>query len=433
MTGRKRIVIIGAGFAGLYAARGLAKQDVDVLLIDRNNFHTFTPLLYQVATCALDPSAIAYPVRSIFRDRDNIQFMLGEVVSIDRQGRSVEVRTNGHLRREAYDYLLLAAGSVTHYFGQETLAEHAFELKTLRDAVGLRHHILRLFEKAIWAEQESERRAMTTLVVVGGGPTGLETAGALYELYNHVLKLEYGERQDLSARVVLVEARDDLLAVYPEKLREAARRQLESLGVEVLTGAVVAEIAADHIRLRDGRIIPTHTVVWSAGVCGASLAGLLDVPLQPDGRIPVEPTLQVKGCEDVYAAGDIAYLQGPDGQPYPMLIPVAKQQGILVARNILAQLSGRPPGDFRYVDRGIMATIGRSRAVAWIFYRFQLTGFLAWMAWLWLHLVMLMGFRNRMSVFLNWAWNYITYDRSVRIILYEQRLTEPEKQPAERE
>jgi NADH dehydrogenase len=417
MTRQPRIIIIGAGFGGLYAARTLAGKPVDVLLIDRNNFHTFTPLLYQVATCGLDPSEIAYPVRSIFRKTGNIRFLLGEVTGIDFDLRQITVRTNGQTRQESYDYLIVAAGSVTNYYGDQQLEQNAFGLKSLRDAVDLRNHILRAFEKAAWTDDPAYCEALSTLVVVGGGPTGLETAGALYELYNFVLKHEFSAAHHLQARVILVEAANHLLAPYPERLRESAFKQLESLGVEVILGDSVDSVADDHITLSSGRVLPTCTLVWSAGVKGAPIVDILDVPLQRGGRVPIEPTLEIIGRERVYAVGDIAYLEDAKKQPYPMLIPVAKQQGILAAKNILNHIEGNQPAAFHYSDRGIMATIGRSRAVAWIFYRVQLTGHLAWLAWLFLHLVTLLGFRNRASVFLSWVWNYLTFDRSVRIIL----------------
>jgi len=414
---RPRVVIIGAGFAGLYAAKTLASHNVEIILIDRNNFHTFSPLLYQVATCALDPSAIAYPVRSIFRHRDNVHFMLGEVVSINTDNHQVEVRTNGQTHTESYDSLIVAAGSVTNHYGQQSIETNSFGLKDLDDAVRLRHHILRLFEKAAWTDDQDYKSALMTMVVVGGGPTGLETAGALFELYNHVLKQEYDDWHDLKAKVILLEATDKLLAPYPESLQEEAKKQLESVGVEVMLGAMVESVAVDHVKLKDGQIIPTHTLVWSAGVKANPLVDMLNLELQRAGRIPIEPTIQVEGYDNVYAAGDLAYLEDENGQPYPMLIPAAKQQGILAAKNIIRQMKGESLETFKYIDRGIMATIGRSRAVAYIYNRIPMTGWLAWMAWLWLHLVMLMGFRNRISVFVNWVWNYWTYDRSVRLIL----------------
>lgn len=419
---RPKVIIIGAGFGGLFAAWELANKPVDVLLVDRNNFHTFTPLLYQVATSALDPSEIASPVRSIFRGVDNIHFLLAEVTAIHPQERKVFLKSNSHQREEPYDYLILATGSIPSYFGNEDFREHAFELRTLEDAVRLRNHILKRLERAAWSEADVERqKALATIVVVGGGPTGLETAGAVYELYNHVLGKEFQAYPNLRAHVVLVESLPHLLTPYPERLREAALKQIQSLGVEVILGNPVQEVAADHVTLKDGTVLPTYTLVWSAGVKGSPVAEMLNVPLEKNGTVPIEPSAQVKGLERVYAVGDMAHLLDPKGQPYAMVIPVAKQQGILAAKNILRHINSEKPKPFKYVDRGIMATIGRRRAVAWLFYKIQLTGFLAWMVWLGLHIVTLIGFRNRLNVFVNWVWNYLTYDRSVRIILEPQK------------
>lgn len=415
------IVIIGAGFGGLYAARALANQPVSVTLIDRQNFHTFTPLLYQVATCGLDPSGIAYPVRTIFRGARNIRFLLGEVTGINTSEKQVSVNTENGEQNLFYDELILAAGSVTNFFGNNTLEANGFGLKSLHDAVVLRNHILRLFEQAAWTQDADERNALTTLVVVGGGPTGLETAGALFELYHYVLKEEYARPPVSGPRVILIEAMDHLLDPFPAALQASALKQLQSLGVEVILGTQVESLKEDRVHLKDGREIRTHTLVWAAGVKASPLAEMLHVPLQRAGRVPVTPTLQTKGIEHVYIVGDMAYLEDEKGKPYPMLIPVAKQQGMLVAHNLLAKLKGSEAKSFSYQDRGIMATVGRSRAVAWIYYRVMMTGYLAWLAWLVLHLVWLLGFRNRLSVFVNWVWNYFTYDRSVRIILDQSR------------
>jgi NADH dehydrogenase len=415
--GQPHIVIIGAGFGGLYAARALANHPVGVTLIDRHNFHTFSPLLYQVATCGLDPSGIAYPIRSIFRGANNIRFLLGEVSNIDTTERCVDINTESGSRRISYDHLILAAGSVTNFFGNSSLQAYGFGLKSLSDAVVLRNHILKLFEQAAWVSDPNLRNALTTLVVVGGGPTGLETAGALFELYQYILKEEYAKPPVAGPRVILIEAQNHLLDPFPSSLQDSALKQLQSLGVEVLLGALVGTVQENQVILKDGRVIPTHTLVWAAGVKASPLAEMLHVPLQRAGRVPVSNTLEVIGLQQVYVIGDMAYLEDETGKPYPMLIPVAKQQGLRVARNLLAQPSGRTVQPFTYRDRGIMATIGRSRAVAWIYYRVKMTGYLAWLAWLVLHLVWLLGFRNRLSVFVNWVWNYFTYDRSVRIIL----------------
>ncbi len=414
---RPRVIIIGAGFGGLYAARTLSNQSVDVLLIDRHNYHTFTPLLYQVATSGLEPEQIAYPVRGIFHHAPNIRFLLGTVTTIDTINRRVIVEAAGGPREEAYDALIVAGGSVTNTFGNADLERYAFGLKDLDEAIALRQHILTLFERAVWEEDEAQRQALLTIVVVGGGPTGMETAGAMLELYRHVLRKDYSSMGDLQARVILVEASDRLLAPYPPNLRDSAYEQLQSLGVEILLNNPVEQVSADQITLKDGTVIPTNTLIWAAGVKASPLAALLPVPLVRGGRVPVQPTLEVTGLQDVYVIGDMMALDDAAGRPYPMLAPVAKEGGILAARNILARLAGQPQMPFRYNDRGTMATIGRNRAVAWVFNRIPLTGVLAWLAWLALHLVTLLGVRNRLGVLLNWAWNYVTYDRSVRVIL----------------
>lgn len=414
----KRVIVIGAGFGGLAVANQLKRRrEFEVLLIDRNNYHTFTPLLYQVATAALDPSEIAYPIRGIFRRSARVSFLLGEVTNVLTAEQVVEVSAMGRTYRERYDYLVIAAGSVTNTYGKADLSRFSFGLKDLEDSVTLRNHILTLFERAAWSTNSREREALTTLVVVGGGPTGLETAGALYELYNHVLSKEYNRVNAIKARVVLVEASNRLLAPYPERLQTAAHRQLEGLGVEVILGNKVTQVTEDAVYLENGEVIYTYTLVWAAGVKGAGIAEQLGVPLQSGSRIPVTPTLAVKGLDQVYAIGDIAYLETESGEPYAQMIPVAQQQGKQAAKNIVHHLNGAEQKDFHYFDKGIMATIGRRRAVAWPFYRVQLTGYFAWIAWLALHLVTLMGFRNRVNVFINWVWNYFTYDRSVRLIL----------------
>lgn len=427
MAQKPHIVIIGAGFGGLIVTKHLATVDVEITLIDRNNFHTFTPLLYQVATCALDPSSVALPVRSIFRDRNNVHFLLGEVTDINTQAQTVTVKTGEITTEKHYDKLVIAVGSVTNFFGNEEAEKIAFELKSLQDAVRLRHHILRCFERAAWSNDERERGSLATLVALGGGPVGLETAGALHELYNDVLKSEYDDRApQLRARVLLLEATDKLLPNYPEGLQKSAERQLESLGVEVIFNAMVTEVHPDRVVLKDGRVIQTHTVVWSAGVKASPLVEKLGVPLdEKSRRLPITPTLKVKGLDHVFAIGDVVHLPNDKGQPYPMLIPPAMQQGKVAAFNILREIDGLPLETFVYNDRGTMATIGRRRAVAWLYYKVQLSGFIAWVVWLVFHLISLLGFRNRIQTFVSWTWNYFTYDRSVRIILDTEVDTAP--------
>lgn len=415
---RPKVIIVGAGFGGLNAARALNGQPVDVLVIDRNNYHTFTPLLYQVATCGLDPSDIAYPVRGIFRRQTNIRFLLGSVTGIDTDQRSVTISAEGDTRIESYDYLILATGSVTTYFGNVNVQRVAFEVKDLSGSVRLRNHVLKLLERAAWTDDAELRRALTTMVVVGGGPTGLETAGALTELYNFVVRREYPHIANLEAKVILIEATDRLLAPYPERLRDAAASQLSSMGVEIRFGAFVADADEARVILKDGSVIPAYTLIWAAGVEASPVVKMLNVPLERGGRVPVNADLSVRGLTRVFAVGDIAHLiDTRTGAPHPQMIPVAIQQAKLAAKNVMADLWSKPLSTFTYFDKGIMATIGRRRAVAYPFNRIQLTGYFAWITWLGLHLIWLLGFRNRLQVLLNWIWNYMTYDRSVRLIL----------------
>lgn len=420
MEKRNKIIIVGAGFGGLFSAKTLAGKDIDVILIDKHNYHTFTPLLYQVATCALDPSEIAYPIRAIFRKFPNVKTLLGEVVELDPGGKNISVEIDGMLQRLEYDYLILAGGSQSNYFGNDQFSSHTYDLKSLSDAVELRNHVLRSFEKAIWASEPEEREALLTFVVIGGGPTGIETAGALYELYNHVLSKEFQEH-DLQARVIIVEMAPYVLGTYPHQLRKKAVAQLKTLGITLEFENPVVAVEEDQVVLQDGKQIPTSTVVWSVGVKGASLGNLLNVEMKPGNRIPVDGHMRVRGFENIFAVGDMTYIESPGGVPYPQMIPVAQQQAELAASNILAEIKGNTLDKFSYRDRGIMATIGRSRAVAWLFNRFQIAGFLAWLVWLFFHLISLVGFRNRISVLLSWIWNYLTYDRSVRIILDQSR------------
>ena len=417
---RPKVIIVGAGFGGLFAAKVLNNSAVDVLLIDRQNYHTFTPLLYQVATSALDPSEIAYPIRSIFRRSSNIQVLLGEVTGINPGLQSITVLTNGDQRTEHYEYLILATGSEVQYFGESSIREHAFELRSLPDTTRLRNYLLRRFEEASWESNADEQQALSTIVVVGGGPTGLETAGAVHELFNDVLAREF-KTNDLRARVVLVEAAAELLKPYPPQLRQAALEQLTSMGVEVKLNNPVVSVSSDAVTLEDGETIATRTFIWSAGVKASPVVEMLDVELADNFRVPIEPTTQVIGHKRIYAVGDMAYLEDLEGRPYPMMIPPAQQEGRLAARNILADIAGKEPHDFVYKDLGLMATIGRRRAVAWLFNRIALRGFLAWIVWLLFHLITLIGFRNRLNVLVNWAWYYFTYDRSVRIILESPR------------
>ncbi|HEY3232671.1 MAG TPA: NAD(P)/FAD-dependent oxidoreductase [Roseiflexaceae bacterium] len=409
---RPRVVIVGAGFGGLSAGRALAGQEVDVLILDRNNYHGFWPLLYQVATAGLEAESIAYPVRAILRKHRNISFEMVEVRGIDFEHKQVLTDSTPI----DYDYLVLAAGSANNYFGNDALADRTYGLKDLDDAERLRNRILSAFERAVREPDPARRAALLTLVIVGGGPTGVELAGAFAELIRHVLRKDYPMLDVSRARVLLVEASDRILASFPASLQRSARRRLERMGVEVKLNTAVTSVDDDLVVFKDGTRLEAGTVVWAAGVRAAPLADVLDVPRGRNAQVSVEPTLNLPDRPEVFVIGDMAYLEGYHGnRAYPMVAPVAIQQGRQAARNIIAQLRGRPMRPFRYFDRGQMATIGRRAAVLDAF-GVRLSGFIAWLGWLFIHLIELIGFRNRLIVLANWAYNYFTYDRGVRLI-----------------
>jgi NADH dehydrogenase len=410
---RPRVVIAGAGFAGLTCARGLKSVPVDVLLVDRNNYHLFTPLLYQVASAVLDPGEIARPVRSLIRPLHNADFLLANVTGADFEQRSL-MTDHGPL---PYDYLVLATGSQSDYFGNASLQQHAFGLKELDEGLAVRNRILERFEEARWTSDRERRRALLTFAVVGGGPTGVEMAGALSELISLVLRKDYRDLDLGLARVVLLEAAGALLGTFEPALREAARRSLEKKGVEVLLRAKVEGVTADSIRLSDGHEIPASTVIWTAGVRASEVGSALRLPLGRQARVQVTPTLQAPGHPEVFVIGDLAgAVDQIGGAPLPMLIPVAMQEGRKVAATLSDQLRGYGVTNFRYRDPGIMATIGRNSAVAQLG-GVRLTGFLGWLMWLFVHLINVISFRSRIIVLVNWAWDYFFYDRPIRLIL----------------
>jgi NADH dehydrogenase len=412
-TGRRpRVVIVGAGFGGLHAARALGNGGVDVLLLDRNNYHGFWPLLYQVATAGLEPEAIAYPVRAIVRRYANVNFLMAEVVGVDFERRLV--LTEGP--SVPYDYLILAAGSANNYFGNQSLAETTFGLKDIDDASRLRNQIISSFERAVWETDPARRQALTTVAVIGGGPTGVELAGALVELLRHPLQRDYPHLDLANARVILIEASNEILTPFPASLRAKALRRLQRMGVDVRLNHRVAGVSGGRIELDDRESLAAETVIWAAGVRAAELADRLQVERARGARVKVQPTLALAGHPEVFVVGDMSYLEGYKGsQPYPQLAPVAIQQGKQAARNILALQAGRPGEPFRYQDRGTMATIGRSVAIMDA-YGLRIIGRVAWWGWLLVHLMWLIGFRNRLVVLANWAYNYFTYDRGVRLI-----------------
>lgn len=407
---RPRVVIVGGGFGGLAAARGLASAPVELTLVDRKNHHVFQPLLYQVATAGLSPADIAAPIRRIVWRQRNTRVLLAEATSVDLAGRRV-LLTDGEI---GFDYLLLASGATHSYFGHEAWERFAPGLKTLEDALEIRRRVLLAFEQA---ERESDLEAVRrwlTFVVIGAGPTGVEMAGAFAEIARHALARDFRRIDPRMARVILVEAAPRVLAAYPEELSAKAQAQLESLGVQVWTGSRVDAIDADGLTLGGDRIA-TRTMVWAAGVKASPLGAALGVPLDRAGRVPVAPDLSLPGQPHVFVIGDLATIE-QEGRPVPGIAPAAIQMGEHAADSIRRALAGRPPRAFRYRDKGTLATIGRSRAVGLV-RRFQLSGFVAWLAWLGIHIFFLIGFRNRLVVMLTWLWAYVTWQRSARLIV----------------
>ncbi len=404
--GPLRVVVVGSGFAGLNAVKTLNRAPMEITIVDRRNFHLFQPLLYQVATAALNPSDIAYPVRSVFRAQENVRgVLLAEVTGLDLDGRKVTLEDGSKL---AYDYLILATGATHSYFGHDAWEPLAPGLKTLEDALVMRQRILAAFEQAERNPDDAER--LLTFVVVGAGPTGVELAGALVEIAVHSLGDDFDVIDPTRARVLLVEGAPEVLPVYPNDLSRSARRQLETLGVEVITGAMVAEIDREGVTLTDGARIDAGLVLWAAGVQASPLGGMLGVDTDRTGRVPVEADLSLPGHPEVFVTGDLATVPGVPG-----VAPAAMQMGRHAARMIQADITGRARTAFDYKDKGSLATIGRARAVA-DFGRIRFGGFVAWLAWLAIHIFYLIGFRNRVLVLISWAWSYLTFRRGARII-----------------
>lgn len=413
-----RVVIVGGGFAGLNAALAMRRAPVEITLVDRRNFHLFQPLLYQVATGGLSPANIAYPLRAIVRRQRNCRVLLGEVRGFDVENRRILLKI-GSL---PYDTLIVAAGAGHSYFSHPEWEARAPGLKTIEDATEIRHRFLAAFEAAEREDDPQRRRAWLNFVVVGGGPTGVELAGALAEIARHSLRHDFRRINPSDAHVVLIEAADRVLLSYPEYLSRKAQRSLERLGVAVRLGTMVTDIHDDCVELESASGVerfPTRTVLWAAGVQASPLARALaeatGAELDRAGRIAVEPDLSLPGHPEVFVLGDMANYTHQTGKPLPGVAPVAIQQGRYVARLIDARLHDRPLPKFRYRDLGSLATIGRSAAVA-DFGRLMFSGFVAWILWLFIHLMNLVSFRNRLLVFIQWAWNYFTYDRAARLI-----------------
>ncbi len=410
---RPKVVIVGAGFGGLTAARALRRDPVDVVVIDRANHHLFQPLLYQVATAGLAPTDIAYPVRGLLRRAPSASFRLGAVSSIDWSERVVSTTTGDSW---PFDHLVLAAGARTADFGIPGVAEHAIGLKTVGDALRIRSHLINGFELAD-RDPSLVAAGALNVVIVGGGPTGVELAGAITELYSKVLAKDFPNLDVSATRIVLVELAEAVLSPFAPKLQDHAAAQLRRRGVELRTSTAVTEVSPDAVVLADGERVPVGTVVWAAGVRAEPLAEQFGLPAARGGRIEVGPDLSVPGYEGVWAIGDLAASYDDAGELLPQVAPVAMQGGRHVAEQIRRRVQGRPSTAFRYRDKGSMATIGRRAAVAQLPGGVLLRGTLGWLAWLWLHLVTLIGFRNRVSVLVDWAWNYLTWDRPGRLLL----------------
>ncbi|RPE09591.1 NAD(P)/FAD-dependent oxidoreductase [Chitinophaga lutea] len=413
-TDRPRVVIVGGGFAGINIAKSLKNAPVQVVLLDRNNYHLFQPLLYQVATAGLEPDSIAFPLRGIFKRQKNFHFRMGEVKSVNAAD-NVLVTNIGDIR---YNYLVIATGSNTNFFGNKLIEENAIGMKSLIEAVQIRNYVLKQFEESLLLSSEKEIRPKLNFVMVGGGPTGVELAGAFAELRKYILPKDYPELPLHLMNIYLIEAGPRVLAGMTEASSKKTFASLEHIGVKVMTNVAVKDYDGHNLLLSNGETIETQSLLWSAGVKGMPIAGLPEAEVLPNGRVNVDEFNLVKGSKNIYAIGDIAMMVNDDRFPkgYPMVAQVAMQQGKQLGKNITASLRGRAMKPFRYADLGSMATIGRNRAVA-EFAGIRLSGYLAWVAWMVVHLLNLLGFRNKLVVFINWFYRYFTYDRGTRIII----------------
>jgi NADH dehydrogenase len=414
---RPHVVIVGAGFGGLTAAQHLAGQALDVTVIDRRNYHLFQPLLYQVATAGLSPAQIAQPIRGILRGARNVRVLMGKVTGVDTARRCVQVDD----RDFAYDYLILATGARHSYFDHDEWEPFAPGLKKIDDATEIRRRILMAFEKAESTDDENARRRLLNFVVIGGGPTGVEMAGAIAELARRAVARDFRRIDPRAARVLLVEGGPRVLAAFPEVLSARALRSLHRLGVEVKLGVPVSAVDAEGVTIGTERL-PAVTVIWAAGVRASAAAKWLKAEVDRVGRVKVGPDLSVPGHPDVFVIGDTALALDPTGKPYPGLAPVAKQQGRFVAELLRARLTRTATARrFIYRDWGAMATIGRNHAVAHLFSRYKVGGLLAWLLWGVVHVMFLVGFRNRLTVLLDWMWSYITFQSGARLITGSNR------------
>jgi NADH dehydrogenase len=411
-----RVVIVGAGFGGLVAARTLAKNPLRITLIDRQNFHTFQPLLYQVATAGLSPGEIAAPIRWILRNRRNVEVLMSEVQDFDLARRVVKL-PDGEV---PYDYLIVAAGASHAYFGHDEWEPFAPGLKTIEDALEIRRRVLLAFELAERQANSEKEQVQLNFVVVGGGPTGVELAGTLAEIAHKALSNEFRTIDPRKTRIVLLEGGPRVLPAYPEDLSRSAEEQLKRLGVEVHTSALVTNVTPGAVHMGDTQL-PAAVILWAAGVAASPLGKKLGAPVDRAGRVAVNPDLSLPGHPEVFVIGDLATLKDKDGKLLPGVAPVAMQEGKTTAQNIVAELRGKPRRNFDYFNKGNLATIGRAAAVA-EFGKIHISGFVAWLAWLFVHVFFLIGFRNRIIVLVQWAWSYFTYERGARLITGDTHL-----------
>lgn len=422
-----RVVIIGGGFGGIEVAKALKNKEVEVMLLDRNNHHTFQPLLYQVATGTLDAPSIAFPLRKMFRKQENFTFRIADVLGIDAKNKTLDT----DIGSISYDYLIIATGATTNFFGNQDIAYNAMPMKNVKEAVNIRSFLLQNIEESLLKTNADERAAFLNFVVVGGGPTGVELSGAIAEIRNHILAKDYPELKKEDMNVYLVEGLPKILANLSPQASEKAELYLNELGVKVLLNVQVTGYDGDVITFADGNRIKTKTVLWSAGVMGQFPVGIDPDIVVRGNRIRIDEECRIVGMQDVYAIGDVAAMitdELPRG--HPGVAPVAQQQGRFLAKNIIRMLNGQPTEKFKYFDKGSMATIGRNKAVVDIGkIRFQ--GFFAWWVWMFVHLMSLVGFRNRVVTFINWTINYLTFNAGIRLIIHKYRRPERVREHAE--
>lgn len=421
-----RVIIIGGGFGGVEAARRLKDKEVEVLLIDRNNFHTFQPLMYQVATGTLAADAISFPIRKMFKSQQNFRFRMAEVTEIDHAQRLVRTSVGDY----DYDYLIVASGATSNFFGNKQVEKYSLPMKSIHEALNIRSYVLQNLEEAVLRKNYHDRERFLNFVVVGGGPTGVELSGAIAEIQLHMLKKDYPELSQNEMKVYLVEGTGKILSALSEKSSQDAERYLRDLGVNVLLDTQVTGYDGDTITFSNGESIPTKTVIWGAGVMGQFPAGIHPEIIQRGNRIQTDGQCRVTGMENVYAIGDVAAMITPDTpRGLPGVAPAAQQQGAYVAKHILKTMDNQQSADFKYFDKGSMATIGRNRAVVDMG-RFHIKGFLAWLTWMFVHLVSIFGFRNKLVTFVNWSIKFFTKNSGIRLIINKYKRPDPENKNA---